>query len=52
MSHKAKGALIGAGSGAIIGGVAHGGKGALVGSAIGAGTGYLIGRHRQHHPHR
>ena len=53
MSHKAKGTIVGAGSGAIIGGVANGGKGAVVGGVIGAGTGYLIGRHvDKKHPSR
>ena len=37
------GALIGGGTGAIIGGIAGGGTGAAVGGAIGAGTGALIG---------
>ncbi|MBS7545857.1 hypothetical protein [Ancylobacter oerskovii] len=37
------GALIGGGTGAIIGGIAGGGTGALVGGAIGAGTGAVIG---------
>ncbi len=45
-SRKAKGAAIGAGAGAVVGGVAHGGKGAAIGAAAGAGTGYLIGRHK------
>ena len=37
------GALIGGGTGAIIGGIAGGGTGAAVGGAIGAGTGAVIG---------
>ena len=37
------GALIGGGTGAIIGGIAGGGTGAAVGAAVGAGTGAVIG---------
>lgn len=46
-SKAAKGAVIGAGTGAIIGAVVdknHRGTGAVVGGIIGAGTGYAIGR--------
>ena len=53
MSHKAKGALVGAGSGAAVGALTNGGKGAAVGAVIGAGSGYLIGRHQdKKHPGR
>jgi uncharacterized protein YcfJ len=46
-SSRAKGALIGGGSGAVVGGlIGHGVGGALIGGAAGAGGGYLIGRHR------
>jgi hypothetical protein len=45
MSSRTKGALIGAGAGAIAGGIiGHNIKGALIGGAVGAGTGYIIGR--------
>lgn len=47
-SHRKKDALIGAGSGAVIGGVVshdHS-KGAIIGGALGAGAGYLHGRHK------
>lgn len=37
------GALIGAGTGAVVGGIANGGRGAAVGAAIGAGTGAVVG---------
>ncbi|HSI41736.1 MAG TPA: glycine zipper domain-containing protein [Xanthobacteraceae bacterium] len=37
------GALIGGGTGAVIGGIAGGGTGAAVGAAVGAGTGAVIG---------
>ncbi|WP_029350669.1 YMGG-like glycine zipper-containing protein [Bosea sp. 117] len=37
------GALIGGGTGAVIGGIAGGGSGAAVGAAVGAGTGAVIG---------
>ena len=46
-SKAAKGAVIGAGTGAIIGAVIdknHRGTGAIVGGIIGGGTGYAIGR--------
>lgn len=48
MSKAAKGALIGAGSGALLGAVVskkHG-KGAIIGGVSGAGVGYLLGRHK------
>ncbi len=45
MSSAAKGTLIGAGAGAIAGGIiGHNLKGAAIGAAAGAGTGYIIGR--------
>jgi hypothetical protein len=45
MSSRTKGALIGAGAGAIAGGIiGHNIKGAIIGGAVGAGTGYIIGR--------
>ena len=44
-SSAAKGTLIGAGAGAIAGGIiGHNAKGAVIGAAAGAGTGYIIGR--------
>ena len=43
-SRKAKGAAIGGGSGAVVGGLLGGGKGALVGAAAGVVGGGLIGR--------
>jgi len=47
-SHKAKGAAIGAGAGAVTGAVvSHDkAKGAVIGGAVGAGAGYLVGRHQ------
>jgi hypothetical protein len=49
-SSAAKGAVIGAGSGAVLGAVLskdhHRVKGAVIGGAIGAAGGYLYGRHR------
>lgn len=36
-------AAVGAGTGAIIGGLAGGGRGALVGAAVGGGTGAVVG---------
>ena len=46
-SGAAKGTAIGAGTGAIVGGVVSDkhGKGAVIGGLVGAGTGYLIGKH-------
>jgi hypothetical protein len=41
--HIAGTTAVGAGTGAIIGGIANGGSGALVGAAIGAGTGAVVG---------
>jgi uncharacterized protein YcfJ len=46
-SKKAKGAAIGAGTGAAVGAVAGKGKGAVIGGVAGAGAGYLIGRHKE-----
>lgn len=43
-SGKAKGAVIGAGAGAVTGAVVGGGKGAVVGTVAGAAAGGLIGR--------
>ncbi len=45
-SHKKKDAVIGAGAGAVTGGVVskHHVKGAVIGSAVGAGAGYIIGK--------
>jgi hypothetical protein len=49
-SRAAKGAVIGAGSGAVLGAVLsndhHRVKGAVIGGAVGAAGGYLYGRHR------
>ena len=46
-------ALLGAATGAVIGGSLHGrGDQALVGAAIGAGSGYLIGKAVQHERRR
>ncbi len=36
-------AAVGAGTGAVIGGLANGSRGALVGAAIGGGTGAVVG---------
>ncbi|WP_348640446.1 YMGG-like glycine zipper-containing protein [Mesorhizobium sp. B1-1-1] len=36
-------ALAGAGTGAVIGGLANGSRGALVGAAVGGGTGAVVG---------
>lgn len=36
-------ALVGAGTGALIGGLANGNRGALVGAAVGGGTGAVVG---------
>ena len=47
-SHRKKGAVIGAGAGAVTGAVIskdHA-KGAVIGGAVGAGAGYLIGKHK------
>jgi hypothetical protein len=48
MSSAAKGAIIGAGAGAVTGVLVSkkDGKGAVIGGVIGAGTGYVIGRHK------
>ncbi len=43
-SHKAKGAVIGGGAGAVTGAVIGGGKGAVIGAAAGVVGGGLIGR--------
>lgn len=43
-SRKAKGAVIGGGSGVVLGGVAGGGKGAVIGAAAGVIGGGAIGR--------
>ena len=43
VSNTAKGAMIGAASGAVVGGVAKGGKGALVGGLVGAAGGTAVG---------
>ncbi|ALW85334.1 hypothetical protein AUC43_09645 [Hymenobacter sedentarius] len=45
-SHKAKGAAIGGGAGAVTGAVLGGGKGALIGGAAGAVGGGLLGRRK------
>ena len=45
-SSKAKGAAIGAGTGAVVGAVAdknHRARGAVLGAAVGTGAGYIIG---------
>ena len=42
---------IGAGGGAIIGGLAAGGAGAGIGALAGGGAGYLYDRHKRHHRH-
>ena len=46
-SHRKKGAVIGAGAGAVTGALVskHHAKGAIIGGAVGAGAGYLYGRH-------
>ncbi|MDQ2769308.1 MAG: YMGG-like glycine zipper-containing protein [Bacteroidota bacterium] len=45
-SNKAKGAVIGGGAGAVVGGVLGGGKGAVIGAAAGVVGGGLIGRNK------
>lgn len=45
-SRKAKGAAIGGGSGAVVGGLLGGGKGAVIGAAAGVVGGGLIGRNQ------
>jgi osmotically inducible lipoprotein OsmB len=45
-SSKAKGAAIGGGSGAVVGGLLGGGKGALIGAGAGVVGGGLIGRNQ------
>ena len=45
-SRKAKGAAIGGGSGAVVGGLLGGGKGAVVGAAAGVVGGGLVGRNQ------
>jgi outer membrane lipoprotein SlyB len=53
MSHRKKGALIGAGAGAVTGAVISKkkGKGAIIGGVVGATGGYLLGRHKdKKHP--
>jgi uncharacterized protein YcfJ len=52
-SHRKKYAVIGAGTGAVAGGVlsSHHVTGAVVGGAVGAAGGYILGRHRdKKHP--
>ncbi|SRR5258705_12528895 len=47
-SNAAKGAVIGGGTGAVVGAVAdkkHA-QGAVIGAALGAGAGFLIGKHK------
>lgn len=53
-SDKAKGAAIGGGGGAVVGGLLGGGKGALIGAAAGVVGGGAIGRSRdkKYHPRR
>jgi hypothetical protein len=48
MSHRKKGALIGAGAGAATGAVIsrNRSKGAIIGGAVGAGAGYMRGRRK------
>lgn len=48
MSHRKKDALIGAGGGAVVGGVVshNHAKGAVIGGVLGGGAGYLHGRHK------
>ncbi len=47
-SDAAKGTVIGAGTGAVVGAIVSKdkGKGAIIGTIIGAGAGYAVGRHR------
>jgi hypothetical protein len=42
---------IGAGGGAVVGGLAGGGKGAGIGALVGGGAGALYDRHKKHHGH-
>lgn len=50
-SDKAKGAAIGGGGGAVIGGLLGGGKGALIGAGAGVVGGGLVGRNRDKKKH-
>jgi outer membrane lipoprotein SlyB len=46
-SHRKKDAVIGAGGGAVVGGlIGHGAKGAVIGGVVGGTAGYLHGRHK------
>lgn len=46
-SHRKKDAVIGAGGGAVAGGlIGHGAKGAVIGGVVGGTAGYLHGRHK------
>ncbi len=45
-SRKAKGAAIGGGAGAVVGGLVGGGKGALIGAGAGVVGGGLVGRNQ------
>jgi osmotically inducible lipoprotein OsmB len=45
-SRKAKGAAIGGGGGAVVGGLLGGGKGALIGAGAGVVGGGLVGRNQ------
>jgi hypothetical protein len=46
-SHRKKDAAIGAGGGAVAGGlIGHGAKGAVIGGVVGGTAGYLHGRHK------
>lgn len=53
-SGKAKGAAIGGGAGAVVGGLLGGGKGALIGAGAGLVGGGAIGKHEDkvHNPAR
>jgi uncharacterized protein YcfJ len=42
---------IGAGGGAVVGGLIGGGAGAGIGALAGGGAGYLYDRHKKHHGH-
>jgi hypothetical protein len=49
--NTAKRVGIGAGGGALIGGLAGGGTGLAIGALAGGGAGYLYDRHMHHHHH-
>lgn len=49
--HTKRNVAIGAGGGALVGGLAGGGVGAVVGGVVGGGAGYGYSRWKRHHHH-